>query len=96
MKKAKPIPTTSQPMRILVMRYSSLGDVALTNPVLDRLDEAYPNAQIGTSLALLSRYADVYPFEDLVTHTFGVEQTEAAIHASRDKVCVKAMVVSEP
>lgn len=57
---------------------------------------AYPNAQIGTSLALLSRYADVYPFEDLVTHTFGVEQTEAAIHASRDKVCVKAMVVSEP
>ena len=57
---------------------------------------AYPNAQIGTSLALLSRYAEVYPFEDIVTHTFGVEQTEAAIHASRDKVCVKAMVVSEP
>jgi threonine dehydrogenase-like Zn-dependent dehydrogenase len=56
---------------------------------------AYPNAQIGTSLALLSRYAEIYPFEDLVTHTFGVEQTEQAIHASRDKVCVKAMVVSE-
>jgi L-iditol 2-dehydrogenase len=57
---------------------------------------AYPNAQIGTALALLSRYAEMYPFEDLVTHTFGVEETEAAIHASRDKVCVKAMVVSEP
>ena len=56
---------------------------------------AYPNSQIGTSLAFMARYADVYPFEDLVTHTFGVEETEAAIHASRDKLCVKAMVVSE-
>lgn len=57
---------------------------------------AYPNSQIGTSLALLSRYADVYPFEDLVTHTFGVEQAGQAIAASRDKTCVKAMVVSGP
>jgi len=57
---------------------------------------AYPNSQIGTSLFLLSRYADVYPFEDLVTHTFGVDATEQAILASRDKLCVKAMVVSEP
>lgn len=56
---------------------------------------AYPNSQIGTSLAFLSRYADVYPFEDLVTHTFRVEATEQAIQASRDKLCVKAMVVSE-
>ena len=55
---------------------------------------AYPNAQLGTSLAFLSRYSEVYPFEDLVTHTFGVEETEQAIKASRDKVCVKAMVVS--
>jgi threonine dehydrogenase-like Zn-dependent dehydrogenase len=57
---------------------------------------AYPSSQIGTSLAFLSRYADVYPFEDLVSHTFGVEDTERAIAASRDKLCVKAMVVSEP
>jgi L-iditol 2-dehydrogenase len=57
---------------------------------------AYPNSQIGTSLAFLSRHSEVYPFEDLVTHTFPVTQTEAAIHASRDKLCVKAMVVSEP
>lgn len=57
---------------------------------------AYPNSQIGTSLTFLSRYADVYPFEDLVTHTFSLEDTEKAIHASRDKLCVKAMVVSEP
>lgn len=57
---------------------------------------AYPNSQIGTSLSFLSRYAEVYPFEDLITHTFSVDQTEEAIHASRDKLCVKAMVVSEP
>jgi L-iditol 2-dehydrogenase len=56
---------------------------------------AYPNAQIGTSLAFLSRYQDVYPFEDLVTHTFGVGDTEQAIQASRDKLCVKAMVVAD-
>jgi len=55
-----------------------------------------PNSHSGTSLPFLSRYADVYPFEDLVTHTFPVAQTEEAIHASRDKLCVKAMVVSEP
>jgi len=56
---------------------------------------AYPNSQIGTSLAFLSRYADVYPFEDLITHTFSLDDTEQAIQASRDKLCVKAMVVSE-
>jgi len=56
---------------------------------------AYPNSQIGTSLAFLSRYADVYPFEDLITHTFSLDATEQAIQASRDKLCVKAMVVSE-
>jgi threonine dehydrogenase-like Zn-dependent dehydrogenase len=55
---------------------------------------AYPNAQLGTALTFLSRYAEVYPFEELVTHTFGVEDTEQAIKASRDKVCVKAMVVA--
>jgi threonine dehydrogenase-like Zn-dependent dehydrogenase len=56
---------------------------------------AYPNAQIGTALSFLSRYADVYPFEELVTHTFSVEATEQAIAASRDRVCVKAMVVAD-
>jgi heptosyltransferase-2 len=42
-------------MSILVMRYSSLGDVALTNPVLDSLDRAYPNAQVY--FATKDRYA---------------------------------------
>ena len=82
--------------------FTDNGTVAINPQDIVNLDVdilgsyAYPNSQIGTSLALLSRYADVYPFEDLVTHTFGVEDTERAIQASRDKLCVKAMVVSEP
>jgi L-iditol 2-dehydrogenase len=56
---------------------------------------AYPNAQIATSLFFLSRYRDRYPFEELVTHTFPLEATEEAIRASREKRCVKAMVVAE-
>ena len=80
--------------------FTDNGTMALNPQQIVNLDVdilgsyAYPNSQIGTSLALLSRYADVYPFEDLVTHTFGVEQAEQAIMASRDKTCVKAMVVS--
>lgn len=34
------------PPRILVMRYSSLGDVALTNPVLDGLQAAFPRSPL--------------------------------------------------
>jgi threonine dehydrogenase-like Zn-dependent dehydrogenase len=81
--------------------FSDNGTVAI-NPqriVYQDLDifgsYAYPNSQIATSLYFLSRYADRYPFEDLVTDTFPLEKTEQAIHASRDKACVKAMVVSE-
>jgi L-iditol 2-dehydrogenase len=82
--------------------FTDNGTMALNPQQIVNLDVdilgsyAYPNSQIGTSLAFLSRYAEVYPFEDLVTHTFPVDRTEEAIHASRDKLCVKAMVVSEP
>jgi threonine dehydrogenase-like Zn-dependent dehydrogenase len=82
--------------------FTDNGTMALNPQQIVNLDVdilgsyAYPNSQIGTSLSFLSRYADIYPFEDLVTHTFPVAQTEEAIHASRDKLCVKAMVVSEP
>lgn len=82
--------------------FTDNGTMALNPQQIVNLDVdilgsyAYPNSQMGTSLAFLSRFADVYPFEDLVTHTFPVAQTEEAIHASRDKLCVKAMVVSEP
>jgi len=44
--KENEIHSASEPQRILVLRYSSLGDVVLTNPVLDRLKDAYPQAKI--------------------------------------------------
>jgi L-iditol 2-dehydrogenase len=81
--------------------FTDNGTVAINPQDIVNLDVdilgsyAYPNSQIGTSLSMLSRYADTYPFEELVTHKFGVEETEEAIQASRDKRCVKAMVVSE-
>jgi len=82
--------------------FTDNGTMALNPQQIVNLDVdilgsyAYPNSQIGTSLSFLSRFADVYPFEELVTHTFSVDETEQAIQASRDKLCVKAMVVSEP
>lgn len=38
--------TAKGPLRFVVMRYSSLGDVALTNPVLDLLRWSWPNSEI--------------------------------------------------
>lgn len=43
------------PPRILVLRYSSLGDVALANPVLDGLLAAFPRARVY--FATQSRFA---------------------------------------
>jgi heptosyltransferase-2 len=36
----------STPKKILILRYSSLGDVALANPLLDRLWQAWPDSEI--------------------------------------------------
>jgi heptosyltransferase-2 len=38
--------TAKEPLRFVVMRYSSLGDVALTNPVLDLLRWSWPSCEI--------------------------------------------------
>jgi len=55
MKKHKPksrqsqedvLPLTQEGVRFLVLRYSSLGDVALTNPVLDLLQYSWPKAEV--------------------------------------------------
>jgi heptosyltransferase-2 len=41
-----PVTPNQAPPSILVMRYSSLGDVALTNPVLDGLQAAFPRSRV--------------------------------------------------
>jgi heptosyltransferase II len=60
------------PAKILIFRQSSLGDVILTLPVLDRLREKYPNCQIDyvtkTVYAPIIRFhpaiASVYTFDN--------------------------------
>jgi L-iditol 2-dehydrogenase len=54
---------------------------------------AYPNAQIARSLHMLENTADRFPYEKLITHRFSIEEANEAILASRDKLCVKAMLV---
>ena len=44
---ATTLPAPSKfPQRIVVLRYSSLGDVALTNPVLDQIQHYWPEAKV--------------------------------------------------
>ena len=50
-----------------MLRYSSLGDVVLTNPVLDRLKEAYPRAEIY--FATKERYAALVAFHPALSGT---------------------------
>lgn len=51
--------------RLLILRYSSLGDVVLTNPVLNRLKEAYPRAEIY--FATKERFASLVQFHPAVS-----------------------------
>ncbi len=64
--------TPSQgPLRILILRYSSLGDVALTNPVLDGLLAAFPRAQIY--FATKRQYAAVLQNHPALTRVIPLE-----------------------
>ncbi len=54
---------------------------------------AYPNSQIGIALNLLAATKDRFPYKDLITHRFPVEEAEKAIRAGMDKTCVKSMIV---
>ena len=57
--------SVSEPQRILLLRYSSLGDIVLTNPVLDRLKEACPQAEIY--FATKDRFACLVAFHPAVS-----------------------------
>ncbi len=53
---------------------------------------AYPPSELGTALSVIEMTIDRYPYEELVTHKFSIDETEKAILTSRDKKCCKAMV----
>jgi heptosyltransferase-2 len=55
---------TAEELRILVLRYSSLGDVALTLPALDELSSHYPKARLF--YATKSAYASVVKYHPAV------------------------------
>jgi L-iditol 2-dehydrogenase len=57
---------------------------------------AYGNAQIATSLALLESTSDRFPYGDLITHKFSLDDVKAAIEASRNKTCIKSVVTPNP
>ena len=59
------------PPRILVMRYSSLGDVALTNPVLDGIKAASPKARIY--FATKKQYAPAIQFHPALAGVIPLE-----------------------
>lgn len=56
---------------------------------------AYPNSQIGIALDLLNTTKERFPYNELITHRFSVEDAEKALLASKDKSCVKSMIVPE-
>lgn len=56
---------------------------------------AYPPTVLTTSLAIMEMTRDKYPYEELVTHKFSIEETEKAILTSRDKKCCKAIVMKK-
>jgi heptosyltransferase II len=70
--KEKKEPVILPPRKILVLRYSSLGDVALTNPLLDRLYGAWPNAEIY--FATKKRFAPAVQYNPAITRMFLLEK----------------------
>ena len=54
---------------------------------------SHPSTGYGPALRLLERYADRYPFEEMVTHEFGLDQVETAMRTSMSPDSMKVAVV---
>ncbi len=70
-KQAKIKPDPKIPKKILVLRYSSLGDVALTNPLLERLKQEWPNVPVY--FATKRQYAPVLQHNSALDGIFLLE-----------------------
>ena len=53
----------------------------------------HPSTGYGPALRLLERYADRYPFAEMVTHEFGLHQADEALHTSIDPRSMKVAIV---
>ena len=53
----------------------------------------HPSTGYGPALRLLERYADRYPFDEMVTHQFGLDDLEAAMRTSMSPESMKVAVV---
>jgi threonine dehydrogenase-like Zn-dependent dehydrogenase len=53
----------------------------------------HPSTGYGPALRLLERYSDRYPFEEMVTHEFGLDQVERAMRTSMSPHSMKVAVV---
>jgi threonine dehydrogenase-like Zn-dependent dehydrogenase len=55
----------------------------------------HPSTGYGPALRLLERYADRYPFEEIVTHEFGLEDVETAMRTSMNVESMKVAIVPD-
>jgi threonine dehydrogenase-like Zn-dependent dehydrogenase len=55
----------------------------------------HPSTGYGPALRLLERYADRYPFEEMVTHTYGLEQAEQAMRMSMSPESMKVAIAPQ-
>jgi hypothetical protein len=53
----------------------------------------HPSTGYGPALRLLERYADRYPFEEMVTHEFGLDDVETAMRTSMSHDSMKVPIV---
>jgi len=53
----------------------------------------HPSTGYGPALRLLERYADRYPFAEMVTHEFGLHQADEALQTSMDPRSMKVAIV---
>jgi L-iditol 2-dehydrogenase len=49
----------------------------------------HPSTGYGPALTLMERHADRYPFEDMVSHQFALENVDAAMKLSMDTTSLK-------
>ena len=52
----------------------------------------HPSTGYGPALRLLERYADRYPFEEFVSHEYGLADADAAMHMSMNPESLKVVI----